>query len=87
MLIALLGLANSLMWPAIFPLAIKGLSKYTKIRSALLVTGIAGGVILPQVYALLAKNMGAQSAFLCSMVPCYVYIFYYAVSGHRSASK
>jgi FHS family L-fucose permease-like MFS transporter len=83
MFIALLGLANSLMWPTIFPLAIKGLGKYTKIASALLVMGIAGGAILPQVYALLAKNMSAQLAFLCSMVPCYVYIFYYAVFGQR----
>ncbi|RWY54045.1 sugar MFS transporter [Mucilaginibacter gilvus] len=87
MFIALLGLANSLMWPTIFPLAIKGLGKYTKIGSALLVMAIAGGAILPQVYALLAKSIGAQSAFLCSMVPCYVYIFYYSVSGHKSASK
>ncbi|MBD1364508.1 sugar MFS transporter [Mucilaginibacter sp. ZT4R22] len=86
MFIALLGLANSLMWPTIFPLAIKGLGKYTKIGSALLVMGIAGGAILPQVYALLAKSIGAQSAFLYSMVPCYVYIFYYAVSGHKTVS-
>ena len=86
MFIALLGLANSLMWPTIFPLAIKGLGKYTKIGSALLVMGIAGGAILPQVYALLAKSIGAQSAFLYSMVPCYIYIFYYAVFGHKTAS-
>ncbi|OOQ59530.1 sugar MFS transporter [Mucilaginibacter pedocola] len=85
MFIALLGLANSLMWPTIWPLAIKGLGKYTKIGSALLVMGIAGGAILPQVYASLAKSMGAQLAFLCSMVPCYVYIFYYAVFGHRQS--
>jgi FHS family L-fucose permease-like MFS transporter len=86
MFIALLGLANSLMWPTIFPLAIKGLGKYTKLGSALLVMGIAGGAILPQVYALLAKSIGAQSAFLYSMVPCYIYIFYYAVYGHKTAS-
>jgi FHS family L-fucose permease-like MFS transporter len=83
--IALLGLANSLMWPTIFPLAIKGLGKYTKIGSALLVMGIAGGAILPQVYALIAKSIGVQSAFLCSMLPCYGYILYYAAFGHKSA--
>ncbi len=81
--IALLGLANSLMWPAIFPLAIKGLGRYTKIGSALLVMGIAGGAIIPQVYALLAHSMGSQPAFLISMLPCYLYILYYAVSGHK----
>nr|WP_294947021.1 sugar MFS transporter [uncultured Mucilaginibacter sp.] len=87
MFIALLGLANSLMWPTIFPLAIKGLGKFTKIGSALLVMGIAGGAILPQLYALMTKSIGAQSAFLYSMVPCYVYIFYYAVFGHKTVSK
>jgi FHS family L-fucose permease-like MFS transporter len=87
MFIALLGLANSLMWPAIFPLAIKGLGKYTKFGSALLVMGIAGGAVLPQVYALLARSVSTHTAFLCSMVPCYIYIFYYAVSGHKDGGK
>jgi len=83
--IALLGLANSLMWPAIFPMAIKGLGKFTKIGSALLIMGIAGGAILPQVYAYLETTMSPQSAFFWSMLPCYVYILYYAVSGHKVA--
>ena len=82
--IALLGLANSLMWPAIFPLAIKGLGRYTKIGSALLVMGIAGGAIVPQIYGLLEHSYGPQSALIWSMVPCYVYIFYYAVKGHKA---
>lgn len=84
MFIALLGLANSLMWPAIFPLAIKGLGKYTKFGSALLVMGIAGGAILPQFYALLAQSLSTHSAFLYSMLPCYIYIFYYAIAGHKT---
>lgn len=82
--IALLGLANSLMWPAIFPLAIKGLGKFTKIGSALLVMGIAGGAVLPQIYARLETSMSPQSAFLYSMLPCYLYILYYAIAGHKS---
>jgi FHS family L-fucose permease-like MFS transporter len=84
MFIALLGLANSLMWPAIFPLAIKGLGKYTKFGSALLIMAIAGGAVLPQIYALLTKSVSTQTAFLYSMLPCYIYIFYYAVSGHKN---
>ncbi|MBC7743512.1 MAG: glucose/galactose MFS transporter [Flavobacterium sp.] len=76
MFIALLGLANSLMWPAIFPLAIKGLGKYTKIGSAILVMGIAGGAILPQIYALLERSLGPQTGLLLSMFPCYLYISY-----------
>lgn len=85
--IALLGLANSLMWPAIFPLAIKGLGRYTKIGSALLVMGIAGGAIIPQVYALLEHSMGSQTALLLSMLPCYLYILYYGYSGHKTATS
>ncbi|MGY3053741.1 FHS family L-fucose permease-like MFS transporter [Pedobacter sp. UYEF25] len=81
--IALLGLANSLMWPAIFPLAIKGLGKFTKIGSALLVMGIAGGAVLPQIYGALEVNLGPQVALVISMVPCYAYIFFYAVKGHK----
>ena len=68
--IALLGLANSLMWPSIFPLAIKGLGRFTKLGAALLVMGIAGGAVLPQVYAALTKCISVQLAFLCSMLPC-----------------
>lgn len=85
--IALLGLANSLMWPAIFPLGIKGLGKHTKLGSALLVMGVAGGAVIPQVYAYLAKVSTSQLAFLLSMVPCYIYILYYGISGHKTGSS
>jgi glucose/galactose transporter len=83
--IALLGLANSLMWPVIFPLAIKGLGKYTKIGSALLIMAISGGAILPQIYALLEESMGSQTSFLFIMFPSYLYILFYAVKGHKTA--
>lgn len=80
--IALLGFANALMWPAIFPLAIDGLGKFTKIGSALLIMGIAGGAIIPQVYARLALSWGPPLAFVTIMIPCYVYILFYAWKGH-----
>jgi glucose/galactose transporter len=79
--IALLGLANSLMWPAIFPLAIKGLGKYTKFASALLVMAIAGGAILPLVYGQLSDMWNSQMAYSIAL-PCYLFIYYYAVKGH-----
>ncbi len=82
--IALLGLANSLMWPAIFPMAIKGLGRFTKIGSALLIMGIAGGAILPQIYGQLAHAISPQSAFFWCTLPCYLYILYYAIRGHRA---
>jgi FHS family L-fucose permease-like MFS transporter len=81
--IALLGLANSLMWPAIFPLGIDGLGKFTKTGSALLVTAISGGAILPLIYGKLALPWGLQDAYLM-MVPCYLFILYFAVRGYRA---
>jgi MFS transporter, FHS family, L-fucose permease len=81
--IALLGLANALMWPAIFPLAIDGLGKFTKTASALLIMGIAGGAIMPLVYGKLSESIGTQQAYWL-MVPCYLYILYYAMKGHKA---
>lgn len=81
--IAMLGLANSLMWPAIFPLAIDGLGKFTKIGSALLIMAIAGGAILPLVYGQLSEVWNSQQAYWI-MVPCYLFIMYFAMKGHRA---
>ena len=85
--IALLGLANSLMWPAIFPLAIDGLGRFTKIGSALLIMGIAGGAIIPQIYGQLINMDGpgwnSQTAFFWCVLPCYLYILFYATVGYR----
>jgi glucose/galactose transporter len=80
--IALLGFANALMWPAIFPLAIEGLGKFTKLGSAFLVMGIAGGALLPQAYGWLAPKSGPSIAFFCIVAPCYAYILFFALKGH-----
>jgi glucose/galactose transporter len=87
--IALLGLANSLMWPAIWPLALEGLGKFTKIASALLVMGIAGGALLPLLYGGLKDNVHLPNkvAYCVCILPCYVYILYYAVSGHKAGGR
>ncbi|MBX2915213.1 MAG: sugar MFS transporter [Cyclobacteriaceae bacterium] len=81
--IALLGLANSLMWPAIFPLAIDGLGKFTKTGSALLIMAIAGGAILPLVYGWLSEITTSQQAYWM-MVPCYLFILYFATKGYKA---
>ena len=84
--IALLGLANALMWPAIFPLAISGLGRFTKTGAALLVMGIAGGALLPLLYTTLKDKQIFSNAesFLICMLPAYMYIFYYAVKGYAA---
>lgn len=80
--IALLGLANSLMWPAIWPLALADVGRFTKAASSLLVMGIAGGAIIPLAYGALADSWGSQTAYWI-LVPCYLFILYYAISGHK----
>jgi MFS transporter, FHS family, L-fucose permease len=83
MFIALMGLANALMWPAIFPLAINGLGRFTKIGSALLIMGIGpGGGIIPLLYTELGGPVNPQRGFWV-MALCYAYILYYAVSGYK----
>lgn len=86
--IALLGLANALMWPAIFPLAIRGLGKFTKTGSALLIMGIAGGAIIPLLYTTLKdKNiLSNHVAFLVCMLPAYLYILYYSIKGYKAGN-
>lgn len=80
--IALLGLANSLMWPALWPLAIKGLGKFTKIGSSLLIMGIAGGAIIPLLYGRIADILNLQQAYIV-LIPCYLIILYFSIWGHR----
>jgi glucose/galactose transporter len=83
--IALLGLSNAIMWPAIFPLAIADLGKFTKAGSALLIMGIAGGALIPLGYGQLVESFGNQQAYWL-MVPIYLFIFYFAVKGHKIRS-
>ncbi|NEU07027.1 sugar MFS transporter [Flavihumibacter sp. R14] len=80
--IALLGLANSLMWPAIWPLAIADLGRFTKMGASLLIMAIAGGALLPLLYGFLADQFSPGSAYAI-MIPCYMVIFYFAASGHK----
>lgn len=77
--IAALGLANSIMWPAIWPLAIDGLGKFTKQASALLVMAIAGGAIMPLLYGALSSDnlLGSQMSYVI-LIPSYLFILFYA---------
>lgn len=83
--IALLGLANALVWPAVWPLALDGLGKLTAKGSALLIMGIAGGAILPYIYGLISDATDSQSAYYM-MLPCYLFILFYALKGHKIRS-
>lgn len=85
--VALLGLSNALMWPAIWPLAISGLGKHTEKGSALLIMGIAGGAIIPKIFADVKTETNFQWVFFALMFPCYLYILYYAMKGYLVGKK
>ena len=78
--VASLGIANALVWPAIWPLTLKGLGKFTETASALLIMAIAGGAVLPPLYGKLTKGYWI-------LIPCYIIILYYAISGHKLGLK
>ncbi len=85
MFLALLGFANALVWPSIWPLALEGLGKYTASGSAILIMGIAGGALLPMLYGHFADAGSSQAAYWV-MLPCYVLILFYALHGHKMRS-
>ena len=80
--ISLLGLANAMVWPAIWPMAIAGLGRFTKIGSSFLIMAIAGGAILPLFYGRLADMFDPQQAYWI-VIPCYLFILFFASKGYK----
>ena len=101
--VAALGIANALVWPAVWPLTLDGLGKFTKTASALLIMAISGGAIIPPLYgrlvdsskeALLATGQNEFEAMTTSatssywiLIPCYVIILFFALWGHKIGLK
>jgi glucose/galactose transporter len=83
--VALLGLANALVWPAIWPLAIHGLGKFLKTGSAMLIMAIAGGAILPLIWGGLSDMFNTQLAYWI-LIPCYIFIFLFAFKWHKKTA-
>jgi glucose/galactose transporter len=82
--IAMLGFANAIVWPAIWPLAIHNTGKHIKTASSLLIMAIAGGATLPLVWGALADyfaNQPQNAYWIC--VPCYLIIFYFGMWGYK----
>ena len=84
MFVALFGLANALVWPAVWPMALRGLDRNeTGTGSALLIMGIAGGAIVPVIFGALTENSADPRMGYGVMPPCYLFILYYALAGHK----
>jgi glucose/galactose transporter len=97
--VAALGVANALVWPAIWPLTLEGLGKFTKTGSALLIMAISGGAIIPPLYGRIVDaskldliNTGMQEADAMAiasttsywiLIPCYAIILFFAIWGHK----
>lgn len=91
LLLSLLGFTHAIMWPAIWPMSIKGLGSHTKTGSALLIMGIAGGGVIPSIYGhlkdlVVAEGLPIQLPFLI-MIPCYLYMIFFATKGHKIGYK
>jgi fucose permease len=80
--VVLLGLANSLIWAGIWPLAIDGLGKFTKLGASILIMGLCGNAILPLFYGYFADLYDLRTAYVV-LVPCYLYLIFYAFKGHQ----
>lgn len=80
--LALMGLANALVWPAIWPLAIHDLGKFIKTGSAILIMAIAGGALLPLIWGKISDMYNPQIAYLV-LIPSYLIILYYSVWGYK----
>ena len=83
--ITLLGLSNSLTWAGIWPLALDGLGRFTKTGASLMIMGLCGNALIPLGYGWLADKYGAQAGYWI-LLPCYLYLTYYAVSGFKKRS-
>lgn len=83
--IVLLGLANSLVWAGIWPLALDGLGRFTKLGASILIMGLAGNAICPLIYGYFADIYGVRDAYWV-LFPCYLFLVYYAMYGHRVRS-
>lgn len=81
-LVALLGFANSMLWAGIWPLALDGLGRFVKVGASILIMGLCGNAILPLLYGYFADTYGLREAYWV-LLPCYVYIVYYAFYGYR----
>ncbi|TNE62492.1 MAG: glucose/galactose MFS transporter [Alphaproteobacteria bacterium] len=84
--VAMMGMSHALVWPAVWPLGLSGLGKYTAYGSALLIMGIAGGALLPLAFGHLSDVLGDMQAAYWLGAPCYLYILFYALKGHKLRS-
>ena len=80
--IVLLGLANSLVWAGIWPLALDGLGRFTKLGASIMIMGLCGNALMPLLYGYFADKYNVREAYWV-LFPCYLYLVFYAFYGHK----
>ena len=86
MFFVLCGLCTSVMWGAIFNLAVEGLGKYTSIASGLFMIMVCGGGLLPLIQGKVADMFGFLSSYWV-VVLAVLYIVWFALIGSRPAKN
>jgi glucose/galactose transporter len=81
-ILVVLGLSNSLMYSTIWPLALNGLGRFTKMGGSILVMGLSGSAIIPFIYGSFADRFNTHTAYWV-LLPCYLYLVYYAYFGYQ----
>lgn len=82
----LCGLCTSIMWGAIFNLAVEGLGKYTAAASGIFMTLVCGGGIIPFFQNLLADHVGSLQSYWL-IIACLAYLVFYALVGYKNVNK
>ncbi len=77
-----LGFPNALIYASIWPLSIHSLGKFTKIGSSLLIMGLCGNAIMPQVYGLMAQHTSFRGGYWV-LIPCFLYLIFFALKGYK----
>ena len=77
-----LGFPNALIYASIWPLSIHNLGKFTKIGSSLLIMGLCGNAIMPQIYGFIAQKTSFRGGYWV-LVPCFLYLIFFALKGYK----
>lgn len=80
--LVLLGVPNSLIYAGIWPLAIRGLGRWTSTGSSLLVMALCGNAVLSLLYGYVSDYMSLQASYWL-LLPCFVYMIFYAIYGYK----
>ena len=84
--LVLCGICTSIMWGAVFNLAVEGLGKYTESASGIFMMLVVGGGVMPLIQEAVAKGAGYMNSYWV-VVAMLAFLLYYAVAGSKNVNK